>query len=65
MKGVSERWLGGWLHGLGRFGLFTKDVLGSALWHWPRGHDLVAQVHFIGVKSQAVVLIKAPRCLIP
>jgi phospholipid/cholesterol/gamma-HCH transport system permease protein len=57
MKGVPERWFWSWLQGLGRFGLFGKDVLCSVLLHWPRWRDLVAQVHVIGVKSQSVVLI--------
>jgi phospholipid/cholesterol/gamma-HCH transport system permease protein len=57
MNFLAKTWLGTWLVGLGRIALLARDVISSLLrWKitWP---DLLYQIYFIGVKSQAVVLI--------
>lgn len=46
-----------WLEGLGRGTLLLREVVLSVLFHRPSLRDLTAHLHFIGVKSQSVVLI--------
>jgi len=53
---AASNWVLDWIAGLGGFALFARDVLASMLARRPRG-PLLVQVHLIGVKSQAVVLI--------
>lgn len=46
-----------WLEGMGRVALFTREVVLAVCGHKASRGDLLAQFYFIGVKSQAVVLI--------
>ncbi len=46
-----------WLEGLGRFSLLLRESLGSLLKFRLRWGDFLFQMYFIGVKSQAVVLV--------
>jgi len=57
MKQLAKEWINEWLEGLGNGALLFREVLSSVFKqriNWP---DLVYQLHFIGVKSQSVVLI--------
>src|SRR5262245_22173620 len=46
-----------WLEGLGRIALLARDSAVSLL-RWPfTFRDLIYQIHFMGVKSQSVVLV--------
>lgn len=42
---------------LGRMALMLGEVVRSLVTHRPSGADLIYQLHFIGVKSQSVVLV--------
>ena len=42
---------------LGQIAVLTKEVLASALTFKVAWRDLLYQIHFIGVKSQTVVLV--------
>ena len=57
MKDLTRQWINDWLEGLGRitflFGEITRSLFAGRV-NWG---DLVYQLHFIGVKSQSVVLI--------
>jgi len=57
MTSAAKQFLSDWLGGLGRFGLLAKESLVSLLTFKVAWRDLVQQMHFIGVKSQSVVLI--------
>jgi len=46
-----------WTQGMGRLTLFAKEVLCSLFGHRTSGHDLTYQLYYLGVKSQAVVLV--------
>jgi phospholipid/cholesterol/gamma-HCH transport system permease protein len=46
-----------WLEGLGRFSLLLRESLGSLIKFRLRWWDFLFQLYFIGVKSQAVVLV--------
>lgn len=52
-----ERYLTGWLRGLGAYGQLCKETLLSLLGFRMALRDLVGQIYFIGVKSQSVVLV--------
>jgi phospholipid/cholesterol/gamma-HCH transport system permease protein len=57
MNFLARTWVGEWIEGLGRIALLAKDAGGSLLRFrvaWP---DLLYQIYFMGVKSQAVVLV--------
>jgi phospholipid/cholesterol/gamma-HCH transport system permease protein len=57
MNFLAGTWVGEWLEGLGRITMLAKEAAGSLLRcriAWP---DLLYQIYFMGVKSQAVVLI--------
>ena len=54
---AASNWVLNWLAGLGEFALFAREVLLAAFGHRGRGRPLLYQLYFIGVKSQAVVLI--------
>ncbi|MEY4199204.1 MAG: hypothetical protein RLZZ265_944, partial [Verrucomicrobiota bacterium] len=45
------------LTGLGRFSLMVMEVVRSLATQRQSGRDVVAQMYFIGVKSQTVVLV--------
>jgi phospholipid/cholesterol/gamma-HCH transport system permease protein len=54
---LAQRWLEGSIRGLGQVGLFSFEAVHSLLTRKSSWRDLVYQLHFIGVKSQSVVLI--------
>src|SRR5262245_9220371 len=57
MKGYALTWMTDWMQGLGQVALLAKDVICSLFSQRLSGRDLLYQMYFIGVKSQAVVLI--------
>jgi len=57
MNGFAVRWVTDWLEGLGRIALLGKEVIVSIFAGRTEGRDLLYQLYFIGVKSQAVVVI--------
>jgi phospholipid/cholesterol/gamma-HCH transport system permease protein len=57
MNFLAGTWVGDWLVGLGRLAVMTRDTLASCLTFKASRRDLLYQVYFIGIKSQAVVLI--------
>ncbi len=57
MKGDVFAVIAGSLQGLGRICFLGKDVIGSLLSRKVCGRDLIYQLHFIGVKSQFVVVV--------
>ena len=57
MKQRTNGWVNEWLGGLGRITFLFQEIIVSIFAHRPKVRDLVAHVHFIGVKSQSVVLI--------
>ncbi len=57
MNGFAWSWISEWLRGLGRITLLANEVVGSIFSHRTNRRDLLAQLHFIGVKSQSVVVI--------
>ena len=57
MNFLGDFWIGAWLTGLGRLAIMTRDAVGSCLTFKASRRDLLYQVYFIGIKSQAVVLV--------
>ena len=57
MNFFGETWIGDWLAGLGRLAEMTRDTVASCLTFKASRRDLVYQIYFIGIKSQAVVLV--------
>jgi len=57
MNFLASTWVGCWLIGLGRLAVMTRDVVASCLTFKASRRDLLYQIYFIGIKSQAVVLI--------
>jgi len=57
MNPLSNKWVADWLEGLGRITLLGKEAFASLLTGRVAWRDLVYQLHFIGVKSQSVVLV--------
>jgi phospholipid/cholesterol/gamma-HCH transport system permease protein len=57
MRALAKQWLAGGIRGLGQMSLFFFEAAGSAVTRKPSWRDLLYQLHFIGVKSQSVVLI--------
>jgi phospholipid/cholesterol/gamma-HCH transport system permease protein len=53
---VANRVLG-WVAGMGRLGLFAREVVVAIFAHRPKWRDFLYQLYFIGVKSQTVVLV--------
>jgi phospholipid/cholesterol/gamma-HCH transport system permease protein len=51
------RFISDWLRGLGSFGLLAWEAMASLLTFKVAPRDLIYQIYFIGVKSQAVVLV--------
>ena len=49
--------VGEWLTGLGRIAVMSRDAVWSLLTLKVTWKDLVYQIHFIGIKSQSVVLV--------
>jgi phospholipid/cholesterol/gamma-HCH transport system permease protein len=50
-------WWTDWLCGLGRLTLLAREAFGSLLRGRAQARDVLVQIHFMGVKSQSVVLI--------
>jgi phospholipid/cholesterol/gamma-HCH transport system permease protein len=57
MNFLARTWLGDWLTGLGRLAVMSRETIASCLTFKASRRDLLYQVYFIGIKSQAVVLI--------
>src|SRR5512137_1459960 len=57
MNPLANRWVADWLAGLGRLTLLAKEACTSLLTGRFAWRDLLYQLHFIGVKSQLVVLV--------
>lgn len=57
MNVFSRQPIVGWLQGLGRFTLLTKETFGVILRFRVGWRDLLRQIYLIGVKSQSVVLV--------
>ena len=57
MNFLAKTWIAEWLAGLGRIAVLAKDCLASLFTLKVAWRDLLYQIYFIGVKSQAVVLI--------
>ncbi len=57
MNFLASTWAGDWLVGLGRLAMLARDAVASCLTFKASRRDLLYQVYFIGIKSQAVVLI--------
>lgn len=57
MNFLARTWVGCWLEGLGRIAVMTRDAVASSLTFKASRRDLLYQIYFIGIKSQAVVLI--------
>ncbi len=57
MNFLGQTWIGEWLAGLGQLALMTRDSIASCLTFKASRRDLLYQIYFIGIKSQAVVLV--------
>lgn len=57
MNFLANTWVGDWLAGLGRLALLGRDAIASCLTFKASRRDLFYQIYFIGIKSQAVVLV--------
>src|SRR5258708_471927 len=57
IRSLAKQWLGGGLRGFGQMGLFFFQARPSLFQRKLAWRDVVYQLHFIGVKSQSVVLI--------
>src|ERR1039458_2217144 len=57
MNFLGQSWIGEWLEGLGRLAVLARDAIASCLTFKASRRDLLYQIYFIGVKSQAVVLV--------
>ncbi len=54
---LAQRWLTESIRGLGQLAIFFFEAVHSLFLRRPVWRDIVHQLHFIGVKSQSVVLI--------
>ena len=57
MNFLARTWVGEWLIGLGRLALLTREAVAACLTLKASRRDLLYQIYFIGIKSQAVVLV--------
>ncbi len=57
MNFLESTWVGVWLNGLGRIAVLARDAVASSLTFKASRRDLLYQIYFIGIKSQAVVLV--------
>lgn len=57
MNFFANKWIAEWLQGLGRITLLCQEAIHSLFTRKVIWSDLIYQLHFIGVKSQSVVLI--------
>ena len=53
----GNKWLTEWIEGMGRLTLLAREAVLSLYTQKISWRDLVYQLHFVGVKSQSVVLI--------
>jgi len=54
---LAKKWISDWLEGLGRITLLARDAISSFFTLKVCWRDLLYQFHFMGVKSQSVVLV--------
>ena len=57
MNFLARTWAGCWFEGLGRLAVMARDSVASCLTFKASRRDLLYQIYFIGIKSQAVVLV--------
>jgi phospholipid/cholesterol/gamma-HCH transport system permease protein len=57
MNFFANKWIAEWLQGLGSITLLCQEAVHSLFTRKITWRDLIYQLHFIGVKSQSVVLI--------
>jgi phospholipid/cholesterol/gamma-HCH transport system permease protein len=57
MNFLADTWVASWLTGLGRISVMARDAVASCLTFKASRRDFFYQVYFIGIKSQAVVLV--------
>ncbi len=57
MKGAAKRFVVDWLEGLGRLAILARESLASLFLVRVAWRDFLYQLYFIGIKSQAVVII--------
>lgn len=57
MHFLAETWIAEWIEGLGRLALLAREATGSLFRMRVAWRDLLAQLYFMGVKSQPVVVI--------
>jgi phospholipid/cholesterol/gamma-HCH transport system permease protein len=57
MNFLAGSWISEWLAGLGRIAVMAREAIGSMFTVKMVGRDLLRQIHFIGIKSQSVVLV--------
>lgn len=57
MNFLSGTWIAEWLEGLGQITLLAREALGSLFRMKAAWRDLLAQLYFMGVTSQPVVII--------
>src|SRR5579871_3196517 len=53
----ARSWIADWIEGLGAIALLAKETIGSIFQMRVAWRDLLAQLYFMGVKSQPVVII--------
>lgn len=57
MNFLAGTWVGEWLAGLGRISAMSREAVLSLFTFKVSWRDLLYQIYFIGIKSQAVVLV--------
>ncbi|MBC8094359.1 MAG: ABC transporter permease [Akkermansiaceae bacterium] len=57
MNFLAQTWVAVWLEGLGRITLLARDAISSVVRQKVGWKDVLYQMHFMGVKSQPVVLV--------
>lgn len=57
MNFAAKKWFAAWLGGLGRIAMLAQEAFLSLITFKVSWNDLLYQIYFIGVKSQAVVII--------
>lgn len=57
MNGAAKRFVVDWLEGLGRLAILARESLASLFFVRLAWRDFLYQLYFIGIKSQAVVII--------
>ena len=57
MTSLAKKWIRDWLEGAGRITLLAREAVSSLFKFKVSWRDLLYQIHFMGVKSQSVVLV--------